>query len=240
MLTISASSAMASVVFFTLAPSVGAFHLGVSSGRPTAAPQMSASAILERAPPVPPPTCDGGGGGGDGDGEGEFLRLLTTSETSIVFSDWQASPHTPSPAAPHAFVFTRRFIPILFLLQSRARIYKMSDTEGISERQTACLDVLAEMEAHRANAQPGSKQLTIGLFDAERVWALSSADVSASDGLVVRSLTVHPQELNDESSTASLRLLHGLHVSASAHARSRPTSLWSARAAKMSKSSMEL
>ena len=90
----------------------------------------------------------------------------------------------------------------------------MSDTEGISERQAACLEVLEEMEAHRAKAQPGSKQLTIGLFDADRVWALSSADVSASDGLVIRSLTVHPRELNDDSSTASLRLLHGLHVSA--------------------------
>ena len=90
-MAISASSVMTSVVvFFTLAPSVAAFHLGVSSSRVQAAPQMSASAILERAPPAPPPTCDGGGGGGgDGDGEGEFLRLLTASETSVVFSEWQ-------------------------------------------------------------------------------------------------------------------------------------------------------
>lgn len=148
---------------------------------------MSASLMLERAPPGTPPTVTGGGGG-DGDGEGEFLRLLTASETSTVFADWKG----------------------------RAGIYKLSDTDGISERQSACIQVLEEMEAHRAQETRGSKQLTIGLFDSERVWALSSADVSASGGLVIRSLTVHPMELNNDGSTAALRLLHGLHVLADA------------------------
>ena len=70
----------------------------------------------------------------------------------------------------------------------------LTDRRSVAELRQARAS-LKEMEAHRAQQQQGTKQLTIGLFDSERIWALSTADVSATRGLVVRWLTVHPAAL---------------------------------------------
>ncbi|KAL3927799.1 MAG: hypothetical protein SGPRY_002667, partial [Prymnesium sp.] len=162
----------------------GARGVLLSAASRGAGAHMSA-ALLERAPPAPPPATSGGRGrGGDGDSESEFLRLLSQQEMSSLLSDWA----------------------------SRAKIYKMSNNVVVQDRQAVCIDVIEKMEAHGKRITPGKKQLSIGLFDAERLWAMSCAEVSAAEGLVVHWLVVNPQELNDESSTAALRLLHGMHV----------------------------
>jgi hypothetical protein len=142
--------------------------------------------VLEFAPPTPPPTI-GGGGGGDGNGDsGEFLRLLSSTEKLEVLLDWEA----------------------------RSRIYAMSETMGIGERQGALLEVLNAMQQHQASAraEDSSKHLLIGLYDTSRLLAISSADISVRNGLTVKHLAVHPQDVNNEDSTTALRLLHGLHV----------------------------
>jgi len=145
----------------------------------------SAELLLERAPPAPPPGLYGGDGG-DGDDGQEFLRLLTSSESAEAIVDWQG----------------------------RGRVYSMSDTAGIRERQLAALDVLMEMEAHRAKegGKEGPRRLLIGLYDDQCLLAISSAEISVRDGLTVRHLTVHPRDLNNDDSTTALRMLHGLHI----------------------------
>ena len=73
------------------------------------------------------------------------------------------------------------------------------------------------MQAGKQRAQAeeemlGTHRLTLGLFDEERLWAVSEATISASDGLSVNTLAIHPEEINlGGKSTAALRLLCGLH-----------------------------
>jgi hypothetical protein len=63
---------------------------------------------------------------------------------------------------------------------------------------------------------PNGRRMLLGLFDREQLWALAAAEVSRTNGLVVSSLCVYPAEVNDASSTASLRLVHALHLLADA------------------------
>lgn len=68
-------------------------------------------------------------------------------------------------------------------------------------------------------SEPGAtgRRMLLGLFGEEDVLsALASAEVSHASGLVVSRLAMYPAELNHEDSTASLRMVHALHLLADA------------------------
>jgi len=165
---------------------------GVHRTAPLRCESAVACAVLT-SPPAPPPTFVGGddfGGGGDDDGGSEFLRLITSCEQAVVLDDWVA----------------------------RSRIYKMTSKKDLRELHTAAID---EYEALRDynTSEPGAtgRRMLLGLFGEEDVLsALASAEVSHASGLVVSRLAMYPAELNHEDSTASLRMVHALHLLADA------------------------
>ena len=131
----------------------------------------------------------GGGGGGDDGDSSEFLRLLNSAEQASVLDDWC----------------------------SRSRIYKMTDDpqlKALHGEHGAELDLV--MSFNMSETGPRGRRMLLGLFRDDQVRALAGAEVSHSAGLVVSSLTVYPAELNDPDSTASLRMVHALHLLADA------------------------
>jgi hypothetical protein len=151
---------------------------------------LTETPVLQHQPPSsPPPVANGGGGGGDDDSSAEFLRLLSPVEQCQVLSEW---------------------------LQ-RSRIYKLTDNaELAAQHQTAIADLEALQRFDTTDSGPNGRRMLLGLFDREQLWALAAAEVSRTNGLVVSSLCVYPAEVNDASSTASLRLVHALHLLADA------------------------
>lgn len=145
--------------------------------------------VLQGAPPSPPPDVSSGGDGGGDDGAGEFLRLLNAAEQASVLSDW---------------------------LQ-RSRIYKLSDNADLVR---AHADQIGELQALQnfdtSETGPDGRRMLLGLFDDTQLWAVASAEVSRTAGLLVSRLCVYPAELNDPESTTALRLVHALHVLADA------------------------
>lgn len=165
-----------------------ASHSRVSSS--ISASALAEMPVLQGQPPsAPPPTAGGGGGGGDGDGGGEFLRLLNAAEQTEVIADWA----------------------------QRSRIYKLTDNAKLAEAHGTLVTDLEALESFdTAESGPDGRRMLLGLFDEEQLWALASAEVSRSTGLVVSNLCVYPAELNNEDSTAALRLVHALHLLADA------------------------
>jgi len=165
---------------------------GVHRTVPLRCESAVACAVLT-SPPAPPPTYfggDDGGGGGDDDSGSEFLRLITSCEQAVVLDDWVA----------------------------RSRIYKMTSRKDIRELHMAAID---EYEALRDynTSEPGAsgRRMLLGLFgEDDSLSALASAEVSHASGLVVSRLAMYPAELNAEDSTASLRMVHALHLLAEA------------------------
>ena len=177
-------------VLYVFASGASAAWVAAPVRAPAAARHDASRMNIAYAPPAAPPASpprtgdDGGGGGG---GQKEFLRLLTAEEAKSTLTEWT----------------------------SRTRIYKLTDDPDLESRHTMALDVLTAMEGRRARAEEeslGTHRLTLGLFDEERLWAISEATISASDGLMVNTLAVLPEEINTGGqSTAALRLLCGLH-----------------------------
>ena len=58
--------------------------------------------------------------------------------------------------------------------------------------------------------------MLLGLFMEDDIRAIAGAEVSHASGLVVSSLLLYPSEINNEDSTASLRMIHALHLLAEA------------------------
>ena len=131
----------------------------------------------------------GGGGSGDDDDASEFLRLLNSAEQASVLQDWTA----------------------------RARIYRMTEDPELKATHTNHLGELERLvEFDMAETGSNGKRMLLGLFQDDEVRALAAAEVSHANGLVVSSLNVYPAELNDPASTASLRMVHALHLLADA------------------------
>ena len=132
----------------------------------------------------------GGGGGGDDDADAsEFLRLLNSAEQASVCDDWV----------------------------SRSRIYKMTDDPELRAAHSEHLIGLeAVKEFDTTESGPRGRRMLLGLFQDDEVRAMAGAEVSHASGLVVSSLHVYPAELNNQDSTASLRMVHALHLLADA------------------------
>jgi hypothetical protein len=113
------------------------------------------------------------------------LRLISAEEQAIVLKDWC----------------------------SRSRIYKLTDQTALAKAHE---DMLAELEGlhsfDTSECGESGRRMMLGLFDQEQLWALSSAEVSKRNGLVVSSLCIYPAELNNPDSTAALRMVHALRV----------------------------
>lgn len=146
--------------------------------------------VLERAPPAPPPVDDGGGGGGGGGGGSEFLRLLNVAEQQELLADWT----------------------------SRSRIYRMTSDSDLVQAHTEAIREMEELSNFDTTGPPGEsgRKMILGLFEEDKVCAMAGAEVSHASGLVVSSLIVYPAELNDDASTAALRLVHALYLLADA------------------------
>lgn len=139
------------------------------------------------APPTLPPTPQHGGGGG---GDGEVLRQLSAEDWCATLDDWAA----------------------------RTQIYRMSTDDGVRARHADAVGACLEMRAFAVGADCGrTRRLGLALLGETlvgepRTVALVTATLSRTDGLAVSGLAVHPAELNEEGSTAELRMLHALHV----------------------------
>jgi len=146
--------------------------------------------VLEHAPPAPPPVYGGDGGGGGGGGGSEFLRLLNVAEQQEILADWG----------------------------SRSRIYRMTDDTELMKAHTEAIEEMEELRNFDTTGPPGEsgRKMILGLFREGSICAVAGAEVSHASGLVVSSLIVYPAELNDDSSTTALRLVHALYLLADA------------------------
>ena len=119
----------------------------------------------------------------------EFLRLLNSAEQASVCDDWV----------------------------SRSRIYTMTDDPELRAAHSehlVCLEAVKEFDTTESG--PRGRRMLLGLFQDDEVRAMAGAEVSHASGLVVSSLHVYPAELNNQDSTASLRMVHALHLLADA------------------------
>jgi|LauGreDrversion2_2_1035103.scaffolds.fasta_scaffold38530_1 hypothetical protein len=193
---------------------------GVSASALTETP------VLQHQPPSsPPPVANGGGGGGDDDSSAEFLRLLSPVEQCQVLSEWLqrsriykltdnaelAAQHQTAIADLEAL---QRFVRCRSARRRTRAVVRLARilchlTRSLPHGPLACAQ-------DTTDSGPNGRRMLLGLFDREQLWALAAAEVSRTNGLVVSSLCVYPAEVNDASSTASLRLVHALHLLADA------------------------
>lgn len=123
-------------------------------------------------------------------GSSEFLRLINAAEQTTVLEDWAA----------------------------RSRIYRMSDNDDLRDAHTKAVEEMEELAAFDTSGPPGEngRKMVLGLFAEDQIKAVAGAEVSHESGLVVTSLIVYPAELNNEDSTAAIRLIHALYLLADA------------------------